>query len=165
MRSAASIRAPTERAVRQNHRPMRTSAPTTTAATPRLIHGAGAFPAMIEAISEASAATRTTTIERPTNAARRKRRPRGPNAELGGPNGGPERPGPNGGGPGGPCRRCALRWPPSAASVSVIREPVSDPVHRQDVSRPGHVGLDLLPEVLHVRIDGSFVRLDAEAVQ
>src|SRR5438093_6754379 len=62
-------------------------------------------------------------------------------------------PGPRGRSPG-------RGWP----SGSLIGEPIAHPVHREEVSRLPRGGLDLPPDVLHVRVDGALVRLDGDAV-
>src|SRR5438105_10327570 len=46
---------------------------------------------------------------------------------------------------------------------SGIGEPVADPVHGEQIARRAGHGLDLLADVLHVRVDRALVGLDRDA--
>src|SRR5919106_446279 len=89
---------------------------------------------------------------KPTRRRKRRRRPahhgppRGGKGSFSGHHGGRNpRPGPH------------RRWSP-------IGEPVADAVDGQEVSGPAGHRLDLLPDVLHVCVDGPLVRLEGDAV-
>src|SRR5438270_9454825 len=50
------------------------------------------------------------------------------------------------------------------ASLVVVPEPVPDPVHREEMARLAGIRLELSADVLHVRVDRAFVRLECDAV-
>src|SRR5881397_152133 len=56
------------------------------------------------------------------------------------------------------CRR------PAVPLRLLIGEAIADAVHRQQVTRLARIGLELATDVLHVRVDGTFVRLERDAV-
>src|SRR5262245_45043452 len=98
--------------------------------------GFGCVPLASDATMLASAATSSTTKRKTPKTPRRNRRPasKRPSRTHGG---GPEP-------QGGPCP-CS----------SGIGEPVADAVDGQHVARTAGLGLDLLAQVLHVRVDGA----------
>src|SRR5437870_1638904 len=124
------------RALRQSQRALANSPTTTPAATSTVIQGCGALPVRTDATTVTSTATSRTTTSKKAKTPRRKRRPA--------PNPGPRRPA-HGGAPSQAEPRQAGRCP----CCSGIGEPVPDPVHRQHVARPTHLGLDLAAHVLH----------------
>src|SRR5262245_5899962 len=49
-------------------------------------------------------------------------------------------------------------------SIARIRQPISDPEHREQMSRRSRLGLDLPADVLDVGIDGALVGLERDTV-
>src|SRR3970282_2067692 len=54
--------------------------------------------------------------------------------------------------------------PSSRPASSAVREAVADAVDGEQVARLPRVGLELAPDVLHVRVDGPLVGFERDAV-
>src|SRR5919198_1154562 len=137
---------PTGAAIRRAERPATTNSSTSrarpvTPATPRACPWRPTAP---DTSSTSSALTMNTS---PKNTARKSptRRANGPRRH-------------------GSSERGSAASDPRGSSGSVIGEPVSHAVDGQNVAGGAGGGLDLLAEILHVRVDGTFVGLERDAV-